>query len=147
AATDQVLKLGDYREGFIIKVAKDHYLVQIGMTAAKLAFDDMAWAQRRLTGVDTAKDVVVNQNLKHVLKPGDVIEVMVKKLDHGIIHVQLEQTPLVEGGLIALEPGKGAIRAMVGGYDFGRSEYNRGRGAHRPPGPALQPDTLQRAVA
>jgi penicillin-binding protein 1A len=139
AATDQVLKLGDYREGFIIKVAKDHYLVQIGMTAAKLAFDDMAWAQRRLTGVDTAKDVVVNQNLKHVLKPGDVIEVMVKKLDHGIIHVQLEQTPLVEGGLIALEPGKGAIRAMVGGYDFGRSEYNRAVQAHRQPGSAFKP--------
>jgi penicillin-binding protein 1A len=115
AATDQVLKIGDYREGFVAKVAKDHYLVQIGTILAKLAYDDMAWAKRRLTGSDTAKDVVVNLNLKQVLKPGDVIEVMVKHLDRGIVHVQLEQTPLVEGGLIALEPGKGAIRAMVGG--------------------------------
>jgi penicillin-binding protein 1A len=139
AATDQVLKIGDYREGFITKVAKDHYLAQIGSTVATLAFDDMAWATRRLTGSDTAKDVVVNLNLKHVLKPGDVIEVMVKKLNRDIVHVQLEQTPLVEGGLIALEPGKGAIRAMVGGYDFGRSEYNRAVQAHRQPGSAFKP--------
>jgi penicillin-binding protein 1A len=139
AATDQALKVGDYREGFVTKVAKDYYMVQIGAMAAKLAFDDMAWAQRRLTGVDVAKDFVVNPNLKQLLKPGDVIELRVKKLDRDIAHVQLEQTPLIEGGLIALEPGKGAIRAMVGGYDFGRSEYNRAVQAHRQPGSAFKP--------
>jgi penicillin-binding protein 1A len=147
AATDQVLKIGDYREGFVAKVAKDHYLVQIGTILAKLAYDDMAWAKRRLTGSDTAKDVVVNLNLKQVLKPGDVIEVMVKHLDRGIVHVQLEQTPLVEGGLIALEPGKGAIRAMVGGYDFARSEYNRAVQAHRQPGSAFKPIIYATAVS
>ena len=139
AATDQDMKVGDYREGFVTKVAKDHYLVQIGTTLAKLAFDDMAWATRRLTGPDTAEDVAVNLNLKQVLKPDDVIEVMVKQLDRGTVHVQLEQTPLVEGGLIAMEPGNGAIRAMVGGYDFARSEYNRAVQAHRQPGSAFKP--------
>ena len=147
ATTDQAVKVGDYREGFVTKVAKDHYLVQVGTTVAKLAFDDMAWAKRRLTGSDTAKDVVVNPNLKQVLKPGDVIEVMVKKLDRDIVHVQLEQTPLVEGGLIALEPGNGAIRAMVGGYDFGRSEYNRAVQAHRQPGSAFKPIIYATAVS
>jgi penicillin-binding protein 1A len=145
-ATDQAVKVGDYREGFVTKVAKDHYLVQTGTMLARLAFDDMAWAARRLTGSDTAKDVAVNLNLKHVLKPGDVIEVMVKKLDRGVVHVQLEQTPLVEGGLIALDPGKGAIRAMVGGYDFGRSEYNRAVQAHRQPGSAFKPIIYATAV-
>src|SRR6185295_2548731 len=48
AVVDQVLKVGDYREGVITKVAKDQYLVQIGTTQAQLAFDDMAWAKRRL---------------------------------------------------------------------------------------------------
>ncbi len=138
-ATDQAVKVGDYLEGFVTKVAKDHYLVQAGTTVAKLAFEDMAWASRRLTGPDLAKNIVVNVNLKQILKPGDVIEVMVKKLDRDMVHVQLEQTPLIEGGLIALEPGKGAIRAMVGGYDFGRSEYNRAIQAHRQPGSAFKP--------
>lgn len=147
ATTDQVLKVGDYREGVITKVVKDQYLVQIGTAQAQLAFDDMAWAKRRLTGPDTAKDVVVNPNLKQVLKPGDVIEVMVKHLDRGIVHVQLEQTPLVEGGLIALEPGRGAIRAMVGGYDFSRSEYNRAVQARRQPGSAFKPIIYATAVS
>ena len=74
------MKVGDYREGFVSKVAKDYYLVQIGTTVAKLAFDDMAWAKRRLTGPDMAKDLVVNPNLKQVLKPGDVIEIMASSL-------------------------------------------------------------------
>ena len=147
AATDQDMKVGDYREGFVTKVAKDHYLVQIGTTLAKLAFDDMAWATRRLTGPDTAEDVAVNLNLKQVLKPDDVIEVMVKQLDRGTVHVQLEQTPLVEGGLIAMEPGNGAIRAMVGGYDFARSEYNRAVQAHRQPGSAFKPIIYATAVS
>ena len=139
ATAGQVLKTGDYREAVITKVAKDHYVAQVGPVAARLAFEDMAWAKRRLTGPDTMKDAFVNANLKQVLKPGDVVEVMVKKLDRDVVHVQLEQTPLVEGGLIALEPGKGAIRAMVGGYDFGRSEYNRAIQAHRQPGSAFKP--------
>ena len=147
ATTDQALKVGDYREGVVTKVAKDQFLVQIGTTQAQLAFDDMAWAKRRLTGMDTAKDFVVNPNLKQVLKPGDVIEVMVKQLDRGLVHVQLEQTPLVEGGLIAMEPGRGAIRAMVGGYDFARSEYNRAVQAHRQPGSAFKPIIYATAVS
>jgi len=147
AATDQMLKAGDFREGFVTKVLKDTYLVQVGPIITRLAFDDMAWAKRRLTGPDTAKDVIVNLNLKQVLKPGDVIEVMVKKVDREIVHVQLEQTPLVEGGLIAMEPGDGAIRAMVGGYDFGRSEYNRAVQAHRQPGSAFKPIIYATAVS
>jgi len=139
AERDLILKVGDYREGFVTRVGKDHFLVQVGSMVTKLAFDDMAWAKRRLTGPDLAKDVVVNQNLKQILKPGDVIEVMVKKLDRDMVHVQMEQTPLIEGGLIALEPAKGEIRAMVGGYDFGRSEYNRAVQAHRQPGSAFKP--------
>jgi penicillin-binding protein 1A len=100
-----------------------------------------------LTGPDLAKDIVVNVNLKQILKPGDVIEVRVKKLDRDMVHVQLEQTPLIEGGLIALEPDKGTIRAMVGGYDFGRSEYNRAVQAHRQPGSAFKPIIYATAVS
>lgn len=146
ATIDQPVAVRDQREAVVAKVGKDFFSVQIGGTAAKLLFDDMAWAKRRLTGTDTAKDVVVNPNLKQVLKPGDVIEVRVKKIEKEHIYVQLEQTPLVEGGLIAVDPGKGAIRAMVGGYDFNRSEYNRAVQAHRQPGSAFKPIIYATAV-
>lgn len=146
SASFQPLKTGDYREAVVVKPGKDFYLVQIGETQAKLTFDDMAWAKRKLTGPDTTKDFVVNPNPKQILKPGDVVEVAVKKIEKEVVSVQLEQTPLVDGGMIAIEPGKGAIRAMVGGFDFNRSEYNRAVQAHRQPGSAFKPLIYAAAV-
>ncbi len=146
SASSQPLKTGDYREAVVVKPGKDFYLVQIGETQAKLTFDDMAWAKRKLTGPDTTKDFVVNPNPKQILKPGDVVEVAVKKIEKEVVSVQLEQTPLVDGGMIAIEPGKGAIRAMVGGFDFNRSEYNRAVQAHRQPGSAFKPLIYAAAV-
>ncbi len=139
ASTDQVLKPGSLGEGVVLKVAKDHYVVQVGSFTAKLAFDDMAWAKRILKGFDPGVDFVVNPNLKQILKPGDVIEIGIKKMTKDGIQLILEQTPIVEGGLIAIDPKVGAIRAMVGGYDFSRSEYNRAVQAHRQPGSAFKP--------
>lgn len=139
ASTDQSLKPGSLGEGVVLKVAKDHYVVQVGAFAAKLAFDDMAWAKRVLKGSDPGVDFVVNQNVKQILKPGDVIEIGIKKMTKEGVQLTLEQTPIVEGGLIAIDPMVGAIRAMVGGYDFSRSEYNRAVQAHRQPGSAFKP--------
>jgi penicillin-binding protein 1A len=139
ASTDQPLEPGDMDEGIVLKVAKDHYVVQVRAVKATLAFDDMAWAKRILKGPDPAVDFIMNPNLKQLLKPGDVIEVGVKKVAKSGVQLTLEQTPIVEGGLIAIDPKVGAIRAMVGGYDFFRSEYNRAVQAHRQPGSAFKP--------
>lgn len=126
-------------EGVVTKIAKDHVLVQIGGSTGRLAFDDMAWASKYLKGKDPTRDVVVVKNLKQLLALGDVIEVGVKKLEKEIVHLRLEQTPIAEGALLALDPKTGAIRAMVGGYDFARSEYNRAVLARRQPGSAFKP--------
>jgi penicillin-binding protein 1A len=139
SSKDPLLKPGYLGEGVVLKVAKDHYLVQVGPFSAKLAFDDMAWAKRMLKGPDPTVDFVVNPNLKLLLKPGDVIEIGVKRITKDGVQLTLEQTPVVEGGLIAIDPKGGAIRAMVGGYDFTRSEYNRAVQAHRQPGSAFKP--------
>jgi penicillin-binding protein 1A len=139
ASEDKPLKPGDMAEGIVLRAAKDFYVVQVGSVAAKLAFDDMAWAKRVLKGPDPTVNFVVNPNLKQILKPGDVVEVGVKKVSKDGMQLTLEQTPIVEGGLIAIDPKSGAIRAMVGGYDFSRSEYNRAVQAHRQPGSAFKP--------
>lgn len=147
ANTDEPVEVGDYREAVVTKVGKDFFMVDIGRTPAKLKFEDMAWAKNRLKGPDPIKDVVVVQNLKRVLKPGDVIEVSVKRVGKDATYVQLEQTPAVEGGLIAIEPSNGAVRAMVGGFDFGRSEYNRAVQAKRQPGSAFKPIIYATAIS
>ncbi|WP_447974587.1 penicillin-binding protein 1A [Nitrospira sp. Kam-Ns4a] len=140
-------KLGALLQGVVTKVARDHVLVQVGPMVGRLAFDDMAWARRRLKGRDPVKDVTVVANVKQLVKPGDVIEVSVKKVEGDTVHLQLDQTPVVDGGLVALDPRTGAIRAMVGGYDFTRSEYNRAVHARRQPGSAFKPIIYATALA
>jgi penicillin-binding protein 1A len=51
----------------------------------------------------------------------------------------LEQDPEAQGALLALEPGTGLVKAMVGGYDFRRSQFNRVLQARRQPGSAMKP--------
>ncbi|MEX2517656.1 MAG: penicillin-binding protein 1A [Gammaproteobacteria bacterium] len=54
-------------------------------------------------------------------------------------HWRLTQVPAVEGALIALDPHTGATRALVGGYSFARSSFNRVIQAQRQPGSAFKP--------
>ena len=109
-AADPSVKLaeGDVMEGIVTKVAKDYVLVQIGVSTGRLAFDDMAWASKYLKGRDLIKDILLVKNLKQLLAPGDVIEVGVKKLEKDTVHLRLEQTPIAEGALLALDPGRRA---------------------------------------
>jgi penicillin-binding protein 1A len=51
----------------------------------------------------------------------------------------ITQVPEVEGALIALEPGTGAIRAMVGGFDFNKNKFNHVTQAWRQPGSSFKP--------
>ena len=72
--------------------------------------------------------------------PGDVIRVRVETLaDDGSVEVSLEQEPEVEGALLAMEARTGYVRAMVGSYDFRRSQFNRSIQAMRQPGSAFKP--------
>jgi penicillin-binding protein 1A len=53
--------------------------------------------------------------------------------------LELDQEPEVEGALLAVEPATGEIRAMVGGYDFKRSQFNRALQAERQVGSTMKP--------
>ncbi|MGD8311412.1 MAG: penicillin-binding protein 1A [Gammaproteobacteria bacterium] len=52
---------------------------------------------------------------------------------------QLAQLPQVEGALVSLRPDDGAIMALVGGFDFSRSKFNRVTQAQRQPGSSFKP--------
>ena len=106
----------------------------------------MDWARRRLNGPDPREDAIMLPSVKGQVKKGHVIEVALKQVEGKRVHWVLEQTPAVEGGLIAIDPRTGGIRAMVGGYDFLRSEYNRALIAHRQPGSAFKPIIYAAAI-
>ena len=139
APQEKPLQPGEIAQGIVIKIGRDAVQVQVGSVLGQMLFDDMAWAKRRLKGRDPVKDAVTLPTVKNLLKPGDVIEVSLKKVDKNTTYFQLEQTPIVEGALVTIDPRNGSIRAMVGGYDFARSEYNRVMTARRQPGSAFKP--------
>ena len=83
-----------------------------------------------------------------LVKVGDLVEVEVTAVDEpaGAVSVTLEQTPLVEGALVAIDNHTGEIRAMIGGLDFGRSKFNRAVQAPRQIGSAFKPIVFTAAI-
>ena len=70
-----------------------------------------------------------------ILTVGDVVRVK-QQQDGGWM---LEQLPGVEGALVSLRPTDGAILALVGGFDFRLSKFNRATQAKRQPGSSFKP--------
>lgn len=70
---------------------------------------------------------------------GDQIPVRVVKRDRNRTEVAFEPEPEIQGAFLVLDPREGAIKAMVGGYDFQRSKFNRAMQARRQPGSAFKP--------
>ncbi|MFQ5532271.1 MAG: penicillin-binding protein 1A [Candidatus Methylomirabilales bacterium] len=78
-------------------------------------------------------------DLWETVQPGDHIPVEVLSRDKKRIGVALEPDTAIEGAVLVLDPQRGAIKAMVGGYDFQRSKFNRSTQARRQPGSAFKP--------
>jgi penicillin-binding protein 1A len=76
-----------------------------------------------------------------LVRPGDLVEIKITALETvdtdgnefaaPIIEAELDQEPIAEGALLAIENATGRILAMVGGYDFERSKFNRATQAYR----------------
>jgi penicillin-binding protein 1A len=82
-----------------------------------------------------------------LFKVGDLIEVEVRELDGNVpAKLALEQSPLVEGALLAIDNETGQVRAMVGGFDFTRSKFNRATQAHRQVGSLFKPIVYTAAI-
>ncbi len=71
---------------------------------------------------------------KRLLKQGSVVRVL-KSGDSW----KLVQLPQVEAALVALDPENGAVRALVGGFDFNRTKFNHVTQAKRQPGSSFKP--------
>ncbi|MDQ6437252.1 penicillin-binding protein 1A [Mesorhizobium sp. LHD-90] len=100
---------------------------------SSIAKEDMAFAMRQ--HVVDGKKVRANTP-GDVLKPGDVIFVEKKKDGDGYV---LRQVPEVSGGMVAMDPHTGRVLAMVGGFSYSESEFNRATQAQRQPGSSFKP--------
>jgi penicillin-binding protein 1A len=98
---------------------------------APLNLDDAKWARRY---VDENHAGAHPAAMTDIVQPGDVVYV-----SHDGGHWQLAQPPMAQGAFVALDPQDGAVLALVGGYDFQLSKFNRAVQARRQPGSSFKP--------
>src|SRR3990170_2224650 len=123
-----------------VDIREQYFTVAIGKYMAQLTFEDSAWA--KLYNPADNPDGGKYQELTQTIKKGDIIRVTVKSIPEDNkepIQVTLEQEPIVNASFIAIEPGTGYVKAMVGGADFAKTQFNRAVQAKRQPGSAFKP--------
>jgi penicillin-binding protein 1A len=121
------VEVGTIARGVVVGESRDSgkVTVRVGPLQGTLTPEDVSWTRKRTPA--------------SFLDVGDIIEVRIVKLDDSGADLALEQEPEVEAALIAIEPSTGAIRALVGGFDFERSEFDRAIQARRQAGSAFKP--------
>ena len=107
---------------------------------------DLGPEEMRLADLDAPLVLAwVGPDKRH-LAVGDLLPVRLAAID-GKPTARLAQSPDIEGALIAMEPATGRVMAMVGGYDYSASQYNRATQAHRQIGSAIKPFIYATALA
>lgn len=120
---------------------------RLSKDAARIGFSDGAigtiplselkWARRVIPGRGLAPEV---QKPADVLAEGDVVIVRRLPGDKGEKdQFTLQQVPLVNGAMVAMDPHTGRVLAMAGGYSYGKTEFNRATQAKRQPGSSFKP--------
>jgi len=98
-----------------------------------IARADVEWALRHVVDGKTVKA----SSPAEVLKPGDVI--YVERKAEGGSEWRLRQIPQIGGAMVAMDPHTGRVLAMVGGFSFAHSQFNRATQAMRQPGSSFKP--------
>ena len=125
--------LGGLQAGLVTGLGEQtaDVLLEDGVTMS-IPWDGMSWARPYLGVNRLGKSP---KQAADILAAGDVVRVI--QQDDG--NWMLEQLPGVEGALVSLRPTDGAILALVGGFDFKLSKFNRATQAKRQPGSSFKP--------
>jgi penicillin-binding protein 1A len=140
AFAEKLPALDDIVEAVVSGASKDSLLLRLGDRQGQLALKSAEWAgplrlARRGAPASGNLDGATTR-----LPVGSKVEVrIVAQPDKDPWQLELEQEPLAQGALLAMDPHSGQIKAMVGGYDFRTSQFNRVLQARRLPGSAMKP--------
>jgi penicillin-binding protein 1A len=151
AAIDVWNDIDPWRLAVVLQVNKDQATIGLRPTRTStgklseqretgvIPFSEVKWARPRLkNGMGGTPRTVTD-----VLKPGDVIYVSPREPTDKEPDVagqwSLEQVPKVGGALVALDPHTGRVLALIGGFSFAQSQFDRATQAHRQPGSSFKP--------
>jgi penicillin-binding protein 1A len=133
AALDRFPVVGGLKPAIVLKVdakAADIYLKGLGLVT--LPWEKLAWARRELPGEKVDRSPT---SAAEILGRGDVIYTV----GNSAQNLQFVQVPEVQSALVSVDPKDGAVVALVGGFDFYQSKYNRVTQARRQPGSSFKP--------
>lgn len=115
----------DWYEGVVLESGSRKARVRIADTTWDLTPEGFAWTKKKRPS--------------SLLKKGDVAWFRLAAQEGGEPLLILEQEPEMEAAVVVLESASGAVRAIVGGWDYERNEFNRATQARRQVGSAFKP--------
>ncbi len=124
--------------------------VTVGQHIGKIISRDFGWARKRNNDRTGYDDIMYVKQPQTVAKVGDVVEIRVVDYDKlsskkkkyyqpDQLYFTLEETPQIEGAVFSYDPHSGHVKAVIGGKDFSKSEFNRATQALRQPGSVFKP--------
>ena len=121
------LQAGDLTPGIVTESGRATATVRIGEYVDTIGANEIAWTRQNSPGA--------------ILRAGDVATFLIQSIDPSeqAIELTLDQIPAVQASLIAIDHATGEVKAMVGGYDFETSKFNRATQAVRQPGSGFKP--------
>lgn len=132
-ALDEYRTYGEMEVGVVVSMSESDATIRIeNSDEHTFTLEDVEWARERIS-VDKRGDEITA--IDQVLQTGDVVHLSIS--DDGV--AQFVQEPRVEGAFVAVTPYTGEITALVGGFDFNRSKFNRVTQARRQPGSTFKP--------
>ncbi|MEA3240602.1 MAG: transglycosylase domain-containing protein, partial [Pseudomonadota bacterium] len=140
------LTIDQWVKALVKRVDDEHLKVtlSLGQVSAVMLPDDYKWAKRPAAdGTIFPRLTFKNKKPSETFTPGDVVRARISSITKSGpaagIRLQLDQEPLVQGALVALDPHNGMVRALVGGKSYAESEFNRAIQSRRSPGSAFKP--------
>jgi len=118
------IEKGSYVTGLVLAVDDKYATIKIGTYRAVIAGSDLAWTGRKKPS--------------ELLKVGDLAQFSIQELRESTVRVQLEQQPAPQAAMVAIDNPTGEIKALVGGYSFEDSKFNRATQAFRQVGSSFK---------
>ncbi|HXW13836.1 MAG TPA: PBP1A family penicillin-binding protein [Terriglobia bacterium] len=129
---DQPPDPGELVHGLVMEVKPEYAVVRFGDVRARITPPDFAWTTKTLP--------------TDLFAPGDVDLFLIKEVEGTTAKAILDQEPDVQGAVLAIDNATGEIKAMVGGYDWAESKYNRAVQAERQVGSSFKVYVYAEAV-
>ena len=125
--------IGNMRPAIITSILETSVVAQIqGTGRVEMYWEGMNWARRYISENRRGPEP---KSAADIFQVGDIVRVMQDEYGQWL----LTQIPAVEGALISVDPNNGSLLALVGGFDFNRSKFNRVTQARRQPGSSFKP--------